>query len=163
MNKAYLLLGGNLGNKKEQLEIALYRIEKNIGQVISKSSIYKTAPWGFSHKEDFLNQAVLVHTLYNPAELLKKIIAIELSMGRVRDQTKWKERIIDIDILFFNHLILGEENLKIPHPFIQERKFALFPLNEIAGNFIHPVYNKTIALLLKECSDKLIVTLEVGS
>lgn len=155
MNKAYLLLGGNMGNKQEQVHVALNHIKSLIGEIVLKSSIYETAPWGFEHKEHFLNQAILVHTELEPGVLMEKIIAIEVLMGRKRDEIKWKERIIDIDILFFNDKIIKEKELIIPHPFLQDRKFALIPLNEIAGEFIHPVFNKSIHKLLEQCPDKL--------
>ena len=155
MNKVYFLIGGNLGNKKALLNKALKNIAKNVGKIIAQSSLYETAPWGFVHESAFLNQAVLVETDYNPMEVLVKILAIELSMGRKRDDIKWKERTIDIDILFFNDITIEKENLRIPHPHLQERKFALIPLNEIAPELIHPQFKKTVSCLLSECKDKL--------
>ena len=163
MNKAYLLLGGNLGNKTENLQKATTHIEKSIGKIVLKSSVYETAPWGFFHEESFLNQAVLVETTHNSQQLLRKIIEIELKMGRKRSRVKWQERTIDIDILFFNDSIIEREELKIPHPHMQERKFALIPLNELAPGLMHPIFKMTINELLQDCKDTSAVKLSLIS
>ena len=92
----------------------------------------------------------------NDEKVLEKILEIEISMGRIRTD-KWHERIIDIDVLFFNDQIVNENDLVIPHPFIQERMFVLMPLSEIANSFIHPLLNKTIGNLISDCKDLLFV------
>ena len=158
MNSAYLLIGGNLGNSKENLAEARSIIDNEIGEIIKFSSIYQTASWGITAQPDFLNQVLLVKTKFSAEETMQLILAIENKMGRVRTQ-KNASRIIDIDILFFNEDIIHGENLTIPHPEIQNRKFVLIPLNEIAPEFIHPVFKESIRNLLSTSKDKLEVKL----
>lgn len=155
MNEAYLILGGNKGDILLNFNRALLSIEKSVGIIIKKSKIYRTAAWGNTHQPDFLNQAICIQTKLSPLPLLKELIKMEESLGRIRDELKWAERTIDIDILFYNDEVIDTPDLKIPHPYIQERKFVLVPLNEIASDFIHPVYNLTINSLLNKCSDTL--------
>jgi 2-amino-4-hydroxy-6-hydroxymethyldihydropteridine diphosphokinase len=154
MNKAYLLTGGNMGQPEVSLALALELIEKRCGKVSARSSFYETAAWGKNDQPAFLNQALLVETELGADGLLEQLLAIEKSIGRVRLE-KYGPRIIDIDILLFNHEVYNEPHLKIPHPQLPNRRFALTPLTEIAGNYVHPVLKKTIAQLLKECPDKL--------
>lgn len=156
MHTAFLSLGSNLGNRLAHFSSAENQISQNIGVILKSSSVYETEPWGYVEQPAFLNKVIQVETDLNPYELLKAILAIEISMGRIRSG-KWHERIIDIDILFFDDLILKEAELEIPHPFIQERRFVLMPLSEIAIDLMHPVINKTINTLLVECSDLLVV------
>jgi len=153
LNTVYLLIGGNLGDRKLNLETALLYIEQKMGFIISRSSVYKTAPWGLVNQNDFLNQALLIHTTKNCTQLLEEILAIELLMGRKRDNIKWAERTMDIDILFFNTAIINEQNLQVPHPHLHKRNFVLTPLLEIANTFVHPKLNKTIQQLMAECED----------
>lgn len=153
-NKALLLLGSNKGLKEKQLSDAAVQLEEKAGKIVKHSSVYKTAAWGNTNQPDFLNMAVEIETVKNAHELLASILDIEKRMGRKRNG-KWQARIIDIDILFFNNEIIETDKLVIPHPFIQERRFTLVPLNEIAENYVHPVYRKTIGELLKYCHDKL--------
>ncbi len=150
----FLLLGSNQGNQAEQLSNATDKIEQFIGQIEKKSSIYQTAAWGKTDQPDFLNQALIVKSSLSPQEVLQIIHSIELQMGRQRT-TKWSERTIDIDILYADALILNLPELKIPHPEIQNRKFALAPLVEIAADFTHPVLKKTNRELLSVCMDIL--------
>jgi len=154
MNSTYLLIGGNLGNRIENLAMARSLIEKELGKIIKVSSIYETAAWGITEQPDFLNQVLLIKTKFSPEKMMQLILSIENKMGRVRTQ-KNASRIIDIDILFFNDEIISNENLTIPHPEIQNRKFALIPLNEIASDLVHPVFKQSIKNLLSTSKDKL--------
>lgn len=154
MNTAYLLLGSNIGNRENYLLQAAELIEKKIGKITSASSLYNTSAWGNENQNDFLNQAVRIKTNFSAEEVLKIILSIEKELGRERN-TKWAARIIDIDILFFNQEIISSKDLTIPHPYLHERRFALIPINEIDPNFIHPILNKTVRILLEKCPDKL--------
>lgn len=154
MNEAYLLTGGNIGNRLDYLNKAKEKIEKSCGLVLQQSSIYETAAWGKEDQQAFLNQALKIKTQLTPQELLKAILQIEATLGRKRD-VKYGPRTIDIDILFFNNEIINEQGLTIPHPEMQNRRFVLVPLNEIAPNKIHPVFQKTISRMLAECPDPL--------
>jgi 2-amino-4-hydroxy-6-hydroxymethyldihydropteridine diphosphokinase len=154
MNKAYLLTGGNEGDRFLHMQQAQTNIELICGQLLLVSSIYETAPWGKNDQPDFLNQVILIDTKFSPEELLKSILLIEEKDGRKRT-AKNAPRTIDIDILFYNALILEKPGLTIPHPRIAIRRFVLEPLNEISPEFIHPVIGKTIRELLLECKDEL--------
>ncbi len=157
-NIAYILLGGNIGNKRENLQNALSNIEKEIGKVIQKSSIYETEPWGNHDQPSFYNQVIATETSLSALELIHELLNIELKMGRTRNtQNKWEERIIDIDILFYNQEVINTAMLIVPHPRLHERKFTLKPLLEIAPNLFHPVLKKTIQELFKESNDTLTV------
>jgi 2-amino-4-hydroxy-6-hydroxymethyldihydropteridine diphosphokinase len=156
MNEAYLLTGGNVGDRLDYLARAKETIRKNCGNILLESSIYETAAWGMENQEAFLNQVLKIETKSNPDELLETILQIEEGLGRKREM-KYGSRTIDIDILFFNNEVIDRKGLKIPHPQLQNRRFVLIPLNEIAANKIHPVFNKTISRLLAECPDPLAV------
>jgi 2-amino-4-hydroxy-6-hydroxymethyldihydropteridine diphosphokinase len=156
MNKTSLLLGSNMGNSIEILSTAIEQIEEKIGSVLLGSDLYATAAWGNTSQPDFLNQVIEVATPLDAAETLEIILSIEKNMGRIRT-IKNAPRIIDIDILFFNNEIINRSNLIVPHPEIQNRRFVLTPLNEIAPQMIHPVLNKTIEQLLSICPDQLAV------
>ncbi|HET6243515.1 MAG: 2-amino-4-hydroxy-6-hydroxymethyldihydropteridine diphosphokinase [Bacteroidetes bacterium] len=153
MEKAVLLLGSNLGDSLEILHKALSLIVERIGKVEKISEIYQSKPWGFEHKNDFLNQVIVVNTTKSPANLLSSILEIEHEMGRIRIGHVYMARIIDIDILYYNEKVLNLENLKIPHPLLHKRKFTLIPLVEILPEFIHPIFQKTNLELLEGCTD----------
>ena len=156
MNKTYLLLGSNIGNNSLQLSVAIKNIEKRIGAITRNSRLYSTSAWGDTRQPDFLNQVLVVETALTPIETMQTILDIEKEMGRVRT-LKNAPRIIDIDILFFNKLVLNEPMLTLPHPEIQNRRFVLIPLNELAPNFNHPVLGLSVHQLLKICPDRLTV------
>ncbi|RYZ25708.1 MAG: 2-amino-4-hydroxy-6-hydroxymethyldihydropteridine diphosphokinase [Chitinophagaceae bacterium] len=156
MNKAYLLIGGNMGDREGYLSSARQWIEKMCGSIVNRSALYQTAAWGIENQEAFLNQALQIETMLAADELLKKLLWIEERIGR-RRQEKYGPRIIDIDIVLFNDEIIHTEGLTIPHPQMQNRRFVLEPLNEIAADVIHPVLQKSIRQLLSECPDKLAV------
>jgi 2-amino-4-hydroxy-6-hydroxymethyldihydropteridine diphosphokinase len=154
MHKAYLLTGTNLGERKENLEKAKTMIENKIGKIKNSSAIYETAAWGLTDQPSFFNQALEIETALNARQLIRRILKIERSMGRIR-QEKYGPRLIDIDILLFNDEKHNYPLLKLPHPELQNRRFALVPLASLAGEAIHPVFNKTIDQLLQECNDPL--------
>ncbi len=154
MDKAYLSLGSNIGNRQDWLQQAINQIGNKCGTILKASSIYETAAWGINEQPAFLNMVLSIQTNLAPIELLNEILEIEISLGRKRE-IKWGARTIDIDILFFNKTILSLPNLVIPHPYLQDRRFTLVPLVEIAPTFNHPILNKNITELLAICPDKL--------
>ena len=154
MRTAYLLIGGNLGNRKENLSKAVSLINEQCGSLTRSSSIYETEAWGNTDQPSFLNQALEISTSLNARQLMRKVLKIEKEMGRVRKE-KLGPRIIDIDILLFENEIHDLRFLKIPHPEIQNRRFVLVPLAEINSTLQHPVLKKSIAELLEECPDNL--------
>lgn len=154
MNIAYLLIGGNIGNRMANLQAATVAIAQNCGAVKGFSNIFETAAWGLQQQPHFLNQALKIETSLTPKDLLHCLLHIEKSLGRERDE-KWGPRLIDIDILFYNDAVINEEGLTIPHPQMQNRRFVLQPLAEIAGPMVHPVLQKTITQLLAQCPDAL--------
>jgi 2-amino-4-hydroxy-6-hydroxymethyldihydropteridine diphosphokinase len=152
LHKVFLGLGSNLGNREENLRNARTHIVQLIGSIIKESGIYETTAWGITEQSAFLNQVIEIETNFSPSAVLHLILSIEQKMGRIR-QIKWGERIIDIDILYYNNEIISTETLTIPHPFIQERKFVLVPLAEIAPDFAHPTIGQPTHLLLNQCAD----------
>ncbi len=158
MAKVYLLLGGNLGDRNYYIQMSEQSIDRELGAIINRSSIYETEPWGFQHEQNFYNRVVEINTLLNPQELLEKIHNIENNLGRERKNQQYSARTIDIDILFYDDLILNEPNLIIPHSQLHNRKFALEPLCEIIPEFMHPVMNVTVRELLSQCEDTLSVS-----
>jgi 2-amino-4-hydroxy-6-hydroxymethyldihydropteridine diphosphokinase len=154
MTTTYLLLGSNLGEKKLNIDYACELLTQFVGDITQSSSVYETEAWGFTEQPIFYNQVVALETIQSPEDLLLTISQIEEKLGREREE-KWRSRIIDIDILYYGDLIYQSETLTIPHPEIQNRKFTLIPLAEIAPHGRHPVLMKTNQELLANCKDTL--------
>ncbi len=154
MNKFFLITGGNIGDRKKNLEIAANNIEENIGNIVKSSSIYETEAWGYSDQPAFYNQIHIIKSKFAAQEVMNKILEIEKKMGRIRT-IKNAARIIDIDILFFNNEIINNSTLTIPHKEISNRRFVLMPLYELSPHFIHPVLKMNIKELLSICQDPL--------
>lgn len=154
MKGKYLILGSNLGDPESSLRTALEKIKSALGKVVRTSSVYVTEPWGLKDQPPFYNQVVEVETELNPYDTLEKLLEIETSMGRIRGR-KWAERIIDIDILYFDDQVINADKLRIPHPGIPDRRFVLVPLCELIPEMVHPVLQVTNADLLGSTSDTL--------
>lgn len=158
MNTSYLLIGGNLGNRPQNLANAIIAIKEQCGTITRLSPIYETAAWGNTNQPSFLNQALALDTQLEPEQLLQQLLAIETSMGRIRSE-KFGPRTIDIDILLYGNAIINTGNLTVPHPHLPNRRFALLPLVTIAPHYLHPQLNMTITALLQQCNDDLPVSL----
>ena len=156
-NTAHLLLGSNLGNREAYIDEALRLLKERVGTVLKISSIYETEAWGDTDQPGFLNIAAEINTALNPSQLLETVLKIEADLGRVRHE-KWGSRLIDIDIIFYGDEVIAlKDQLQIPHPEMQHRKFVLLPLSEIAPNVIHPVFGLSISELLANLKDDLAV------
>jgi len=154
MNSVFLLLGANLGHRQKQLASALAEIRSGVGRIDRVSGIYESAAWGLADQPPFLNQAIEVSTDLAALEILNAVQKIETDLGRIRS-AKWAARTIDIDMLYFNAETIEHERLAVPHPHIQDRRFVLVPMNELAPDFVHPKWKKTHRVLLSECPDAL--------
>ena len=146
MAKVYLSLGTNLGQKERNLKMAVEKINEKIGKVTSLSSFYETAPWGFDSDNGFINAAACVTTTHTPMEVLSLTQAIDTELGRTLKSKDgiYHDRLIDIDILLYDDLILDTPELKIPHPLMTERNFVLDPLREISPNLVYPITGKKL-------------------
>lgn len=156
MFKVFLLVGTNLGDRHDYLQRAIGQIGQLIGPIITLSSVYETQAWGKTDQPDYLNQVVIAQTNLQPHEVLKHILQIELNLGRKREE-KWGARTIDIDILFYDEIVLNDPDLIIPHPQLQNRRFTLEPLAEVAPELIHPVLKQNMLYLKNNLQDCLIV------
>ena len=153
VRSTFLSLGSNIGNRLANLQEAVFQISDRIGQVLAVSSVFRSASWGYQGNE-YYNICLEVSTSLNPEILLEKILAIEQTLGRTRNQEPaYADRLIDIDILLFDVEIIFYNNLKVPHPEMLKRKFVLAPLSEIAPNLIHPIAKKSIRYCLAHCED----------
>jgi 2-amino-4-hydroxy-6-hydroxymethyldihydropteridine diphosphokinase len=154
MNTAWLLTGSNMGTREDYLSSAKREIALQCGTVQKQSSIYETAAWGKTDQPAFLNQALEIITPLNARQLIRRLLKIEKQLGRIREE-KYGPRLIDIDILMFGDEIHQYDLLKLPHPELPNRRFALLPLAEIAGEVIHPVLQQSVFSLLADCPDTL--------
>lgn len=162
MHSVFLLTGSNLGDRSSQLSQCIAALEQHAGTVVQCSQVYETEAWGKEGLPAHLNQALHLHTNLGPLDLLQVIHNIEHSLGRVR-QEKWGIRALDIDIIYYDNMVLNLPQLTIPHPLLQERRFVLQPLAEIAPAYHHPVFGKSNYELLETCMDPLSVMPEVNS
>ncbi len=154
MIDVFLLLGSNLGDRHLFLKKAIEFIERDIAPVVKISSVYETQSWGKTDLPDYLNQVVMIQTMIPAQVILKKILNIEIVLGRRREE-KWGSRTIDVDILFYGNEVIDENGLQVPHPQLQNRMFTLEPLAEIAPALIHPEIKKNILTLKTELKDSL--------
>ena len=151
----YLGLGTNLGDKEQNLRMSIKKIEERIGNVVSLSAFYATAPWGFSSENSFLNAAVCVETTLLPLQVLEETQRIERELGRTEKSVNglYADRLIDIDLLLYDDRVMDAEGLILPHPLMTERRFVMEPLSEIAPDVVHPVLHKTMKeLFISSCS-----------
>ena len=156
-HQLYLLLGANLGDRQQTFTQARQAIAAQVGPIRQASGLYETAAWGVTDQPTYLNQVLAVGTLLAPIDVLTQTQAIEGQLGRVRTH-RWASRTIDIDLLFYDELILDTPALTLPHPLLHLRRFTLAPLAEIAPDLLHPVLHQTAGTLLLNCPDKSSVT-----
>ncbi|MCB8983565.1 MAG: 2-amino-4-hydroxy-6-hydroxymethyldihydropteridine diphosphokinase [Ardenticatenaceae bacterium] len=148
MSQIYLSLGTNLGDRPANLQKALSGLQSGVA-FTAVSAVYETEPWGVADQPAFLNICAAGTTALTPFELLQVCKSVETQVGR-RPTYKWGPRLIDIDILFYDDLILDEDTLIIPHPFVEERAFVLAPLADIAPDFVHPQTGETVVQMLAQ-------------
>jgi 2-amino-4-hydroxy-6-hydroxymethyldihydropteridine diphosphokinase len=146
----YLALGSNLGDRLENLGQSIAALPPQM-EVKAKSHVYETPPWGYEDQPKFFNQVIKADTYLQPEQLLKHLKRLEIALGR---QTSFRNgpRLIDIDLIFYDHLVLNTPLLTLPHPRLHERGFVLLPLMDIAPEFVHPVLKKSIRELTSSCS-----------
>jgi 2-amino-4-hydroxy-6-hydroxymethyldihydropteridine diphosphokinase len=156
MNTVYLAFGSNLGDRGHNIQSAITQLERLGVKMIRSSKLYETEPVGKTDQPEFYNLVAEFHTTQSPGDLVLHIHSVERALKRVRKE-KWGPRTIDIDVLFYGDQVIDLPGLNVPHPRIQERNFVLIPLNEIAPDFAHPIYKKSVRELLKASLDKAIV------
>lgn len=152
INRAYLSLGSNLGNKAENIQNAVALLSERAGEVIKVSSNYETEPDGFVSENSFVNIALSLDTTLDAYALLDVCEQIEKELGREHKSVNlnYSDRVIDIDILYFNNMQLATDRLTLPHPRMHKRAFVLAPLSEIAPKFRHPILGMNTAKMLKQ-------------
>jgi deoxyguanosine kinase len=151
---AAICLGSNLGDRKKNLSSAIEILMKKGYEIINESSIYKTAPVGYLSDNDFLNQVVLVKTDNGPEALLQDLLNTETQLGRRRNVDETSDRTIDLDLLFYENIVLQGPGIILPHPRLHLRRFVLKPMADVAASWIHPILNQSIGHLLKNCTDQ---------
>jgi 2-amino-4-hydroxy-6-hydroxymethyldihydropteridine diphosphokinase len=172
-SRIYLGLGSNLGNRRKQLNLATEQVGKRVGRVAATSRLYDSDPWGYESGHRFMNCCLAVETGLDPLEVMDEILSIEGDLGRPArgDQNEknpdqparstpgaaYEDRLIDIDLLLYEDLVMEHPRLTLPHPGMGERRFVLVPLSEIAADLVHPVFRITIREMLERCPDPAVV------
>lgn len=154
MKGIFLLLGSNLGDREAILRSAVGAINQTAGRVVRHSVFYRTQPWGYAEQPEFLNLLLELESDLEPLPLLNALRRIERSLGRKRIE-KWRERSLDIDILYYGDRVIRTARLTVPHPELHNRRFALVPLCELAPHLLHPVFGLSQVELLRDCPDTL--------
>ena len=149
MHKVFIALGSNLGERRKNIETAIEKLKEKGIKIVKISSVIETEPYGYKDQGKFLNAVCLVETDLDPFSLLDVLLKIEEEMGRIR-MFKWGPRNIDLDIIFYDDLIIETENLKIPHPDAHNRIFVMGPLSEIDPEFVHPVLRRKVKEILQD-------------
>lgn len=158
-HQVILSIGSNQGDRLQNIEKAIDLIHNEIATVVKVSKLYESPSWGFE-SDAFFNCALLVHTCKTASSILEEVLAAELKLGRIRIEEKgYHARIIDIDVISFDEEIIDTENLKVPHPHMQDRQFVLLPMRDLKSDFVHPKLNKNVSELLRDCSDESICTI----
>ncbi|MCL4109842.1 UNVERIFIED_CONTAM: hypothetical protein GTU68_028751 [Idotea baltica] len=158
MHKAILHIGSNIESRIKNLELCAKYIGEKTGNIVKSSAIYETEAWGLKDQNSFLNQAFEIETSLDIYELLETCQEIELLLQRNRE-IRWGPRTIDIDIIFYDNLIINNEIIDLPHPRMHERNFVLFPLSEIIPEWHHPILNKSVIELKNNTQDESYVSL----
>lgn len=158
MKAAYLLIGGNLGDRLGFMAAAKEKMQQKGIKILRLSSVYETAAWGITEQPSFLNQVLEITTSFSPENLLIELLSIEQALGRIRAE-KNGARTIDIDILYYENQIISKPGLSVPHDRISIRRFVLVPLSDLIPDFIDPKTNKSIIEMLNDCPDTLEVAL----
>ena len=153
-NQVVLAIGSNQGNRLDVIQSAIECIHNEVGTIVKVSRLYETPAWGFE-SEPFYNCALVMHSPLSADVILDKVLSLEKKLGRVRSESEgYQSRIIDIDVIAFNEDIIATENLKIPHPLMQERMFVLLPMRDLNLDWRHPILQKYLPELLKASEDK---------
>ena len=156
--RIYLSLGSNLGDRMQNLLQARELIGKQAGGLLKISKVYQSEAWGYSSTNEFYNCCLSAITPLEPVALLDVIMEIEISLGRIRKGGGYSDRLIDIDLLFYEDTIMEHPRLTLPHPAIANRRFVLVPLTEIAAELVHPLSGLTIKEMLHCCTETDTVT-----
>jgi len=155
---AFFSLGSNLGDREGNLKEAQRLMEEQMGRIERMSKVYESPPWGFTSDHLFCNMCLLIRTVLTPPDLMKKALQVEKEMGRVSEKGGYADRIIDVDLLLFDDMVLDLPGLVLPHPRMEMRKFVMIPLSDIAPDHIHPVSGLTMAEILARCQDPSEIT-----
>ena len=155
MSRVFLSLGSNLGDRLSNIQQAVSSLSMSEHiKILKTSSFYETQPWGNKNQEWFINAALALDTDFTCEELLEFCQNIEVQLGRVRKENeKWAQRAIDIDILMYDDKLINKQNLIVPHPLMHLRAFVLVPMLEVKADLVHPIFNKTISELYDELAD----------